>query len=170
MLRHDKSRRDRRLAGGWLRLIAALVFVTLGGVAAPAKTWDHIANIKASAVHLAQLQGSKGALGAFEFIAACYKTHELASDYGAPLEACLVQDYILSRVTAAVYAKLPTADRERMGVPAPNVLISSMLGRIGGAMSKYKLKQADAEKLIVDIDRHGMPEFTRLRFPTAGQE
>ena len=134
-------------------------------IRAHAKTWDHIANIKTAALHLAQLQASKGALGAFEFIANCYKTHELAEYYGAALEGCLVQDYINSKVTAAVYAKLPAAERERMGLPVPDEMVKSMLGRVGSAMAKYKLTQADARKLLADIDKHGVPAFSKARFP-----
>ena len=82
--------------------IAAFAMVALVGSGAHAKTWDHVANIKASAEHLAKLQQAKGALGAFEFIANCYKTHELAEEFGSALEGCLVQDYIHSKITAAV--------------------------------------------------------------------
>lgn len=143
----------------------ALAFVTLVGSGAHAKTWDHVANIKASAEHLAKLQQAKGALGAFEFIANCYKTHELAEEFGSALEGCLVQDYIHSKITAAVYAKLPPAERERLGIPGPDELVRGMLGRFGGAMAKYKLKEADARKLIADIDKHGVPVFSKMRFP-----
>lgn len=145
-------------------LIAALLILTMP-VSARAKTWDHVANIKTAAVHLSELQKTRGALGAFEFIAACYQTHELAEDFGAPLEACLVQDYIHSKLTAAIYAKLSAAERTRMGAPSPEEMVASMLRRFGGTFARYKLKEADARKLIADIDKHGIPEFTKARFP-----
>ncbi len=155
-----------RMAMSALLMSAPLI---LASTDAQAKTWDHVANIKASAEHLAKLQQAKGALGAFEFISNCYKTHALAEEFGSALEGCLVQDYIHSKITAAVYARLPVSDRERMGIPVPDELVRAMLARVGGAMAKYKIKEADARKLIADIDKHGLPVFTKLRFPK-GQE
>ena len=147
-------------------IMAAAAALLVGGSASAApRTWDHVANIKTAAVHLSELQKTRGALGAFEFIAACYQTHELAEDFGAPLEACLVQDYIHSKLTAAIYAKLPAAERTRMGAPSPEEMVASMLRRFGGTFARYKLKEADARKLIADIDKHGIPEFTKARFP-----
>lgn len=147
--------------------VIAAVLASTAAVAAP-KSWDHVANIKAAAVNVAKLQQAKGALGSYEFISACYKTHRLAEDFSAALEGCLVQDYIHSKVTAAVYDKLPAAERQRMGLPSPDELVNGMLGRFGGAFSQYKLSEADARKLIADIDKHGMPEFTKARFPKKG--
>lgn len=162
---HRAVSRSRRGAAVRVVFATALAVVALGGAGADAKTWDHVANIKASAEHLAKLQQAKGALGAYEFIASCYKTHELAEEFGSALEGCLVQDYIHSKVTAAVYSRLPEGERQRLGVPAPEDLVRSMLGRVGGAMAKYKLKEADARKLLADIDKHGVPVFTKARFP-----
>ena len=132
---------------------------------AQSKLWDQTANIKSSALHLAGLQQAKGALGTYEFIANCYKTHELNSKYGAALEGCLVQDYIHSKVTAAVYAKLPVAERVRMSLPDPHEMVDTMLKRVGGAMGNYKIAEADARKFVAAVEAVGIPAFAKARFP-----
>ena len=134
---------------------------------AKGKEWDHIANIKSSATQLAQLQIAKGAQGTYEFIAACYKTHSLNSEFGAALEGCLVLDYIHSNVTAAVYAKVDPQERGRMGMPEPRELVGTMLKRVGDAMANYKITEAEARKFIADVDKYGTPVFTKARFPKA---
>ena len=153
----------------WSARRAALVAAALlcGSLAAEAKTWDRVANIKASAEHLAMLQQSKGALGAYEFIANCYKTHELNSSYGAALEGCLVQDYIHSKVTAAVYAQLPVTERDRLGLPNPEEMVSTMLKRVGNAMANYKITEVDARKFVAQVEAVGVPTFAKARFPKA---
>lgn len=154
----------------WMRSIAATGMVLLAipfASADAAKPWNRTTNIKSAATHLAQLQASKGALGAYEFISACYQTHRLAAEFSAPLEACLVQDYIHSKITAAVYERLPPEERSKMGLPSPKELVEAMLRRFGNTMAGYKFKEADARKLIADIDKHGIPEFTKTRFPAA---
>lgn len=164
---NDKSAATMR----WVLRPAAVLALALVAMAGrgEAKSWNQVANIKASAVKLAELQVAKGALGTFEFIANCYRTHELAEKFGASLQGCMVQDYIHSRITAAVYAKLPESERQRMGVPGPDDLVNGMLGRVGATMAKYKLTQADAEKFIADIDKHGIPAFTKARFPNTAE-
>jgi hypothetical protein len=151
----------------WVRIAGTIVLATLLATAAQAQSvkWDHVANIKASAVALAELQQAKGALGTYEFIANCYKTHELGSKYGAPLEGCLVLDYLHSKVTAAVYARLPADERTRMGLPEPDALMGAMLKRVGDAMAAYKMAEADARKFVADIETHGFPVFAKARFP-----
>jgi hypothetical protein len=150
-------------------LSALLTFAAPVPASAQATKWDRIANIKASAVALSNLQQAKGALGAFEFIANCYKTHELASTYGASLEGCLVMDYLHSKVTAAVYANVEPANRNKMGLPEPDELVGTMLKRVGGAMAAYKVTEADARKFVGDIETHGMPAFAKARFPKAAE-
>ncbi len=155
----------------WSRVLSAAFVVALTVLPGRvhAKTWDHVANIKAAAVHLAQLQQAKGASGTYDFISACYQTHELAEEFSAPFEGCLVQDYLHSKVTAAVYSKIPAEERSKMGAPSPEELVGAMLRRFGAAFARYKLKEADARKLIADIDKHGIPAFTKARFPAKAE-
>lgn len=148
----------------WVAGVAALVAAS-GQTDAASKSWDHVANIKAAAAHLAQLQIAKGALGAYEFIDACYKTHELAEEFAAPLEGCIVQDWIHTRITAAVYAGLPPDQRAKMGSPSPEELESGMRRRVGYILTKFKVKQEDAEKLTRQIVEYGVPSYKAARFP-----
>jgi hypothetical protein len=141
--------------------------ITAASTYGQAKTWDRTANIKSSAVSLAQMQQTKGAMGAFQFIANCYKTHELNSKYGQALEGCLVQDYIHSRITAAVYSKLPPGEIARMGLPVPDEMVAGMLKRLGQAMGKYNITEADARKFVAQVEAVGMPTFAQARFPKA---
>lgn len=143
----------------------ALGLAAAGLAHAQGVAWDRPANIETAAVHLADLQRGKGAMGAYQFISACYQTHQLAGSFGAPLEACLVQDYINSKITAAVYDKVPAAERQKMGLPEPQELVGTMLQRFGRAMAAYKLTEADARDLIAQIDQRGIPAFVAARFP-----
>ncbi len=136
-------------------------------VEAKPKAWDRTANIKASAISLAQLQQSKGAMGAYQFIANCYQTHALNSDYGSALEGCLVQDYIHSKVTAAVYSNLPVGERVRLDLPAPDELVGAMLKRVGAALAQYKISEVDARKFVAQVETVGVPTFAKARFPKA---
>ena len=135
-------------------------------VSAKPRTWDRTANIKASAIALAALQQAKGAMGAYQFIANCYQTHALNSEYGAALEGCLVQDYIHSKVTAAVYSNLPAGERERLDLPVPNELVDAMLKRVGAALAQYKISEVDARKFVAQVDAIGVPTFAKARFQT----
>ncbi len=150
-------------------IVLGLAFMLLAAPAAvgQTKSWDHIANIKSSAVALAGLQQSRGALGAYQFIASCYATHELNSRFGAALEGCLVQDYIHSKMTAAVYAKLPPGERQRLNLPVPEDLVAAMLKRVGNAMANYKITEVDARKFVAQVEAVGVPTFTKARFPKA---
>jgi hypothetical protein len=154
-----------RLRLAWAALPILILAATTSF--AQSKSWDQTANIKSSALHLASLQQAKGALGAYEFIANCYKTHELNSKYGAALEGCLVQDYIHSKVTAAVYAQLPVAERERLSLPDPQEMVATMLKRVGKAMGNYKIAEADARKFVAAVETVGIPTFAKARFPQA---
>lgn len=150
-------------------VVAALAAVLLAAPAHAQKTsWDRVAHIKKSAEQLADLQKARGAIGAYEHIAACYKTHSLASNYGQAFEGCIVLDYIHSKVTAAVYERLPADDRQKMGAPEPSVLVGAMSQRISGGLSQYKVAEKDARALIALIDKHGMPAFTSARFGKDG--
>lgn len=127
--------------------------------------WDQVANIKEAATRLAELQQARGVTGAFQFISACYKTHTLASDYSRALEGCLVQDIIHSSVTALVYSRLSPQQRAETRVPEPDLLTRSMAGRVVGALGQYQRTDADAQALIKLVNLHGMPVYSKARFP-----
>jgi hypothetical protein len=78
-----------------------------------------------------------------------------------------VQDYIHSKVTAAVYAQLPVAERERLSLPDPQEMVATMLKRVGKAMGNYKIAEADARKFVAAVETVGIPTFAKARFPQA---
>lgn len=160
---------QRRSAAHAASLVIALVWATSALPALAAKpAWDQVGNIKQTAVRLAELQKARGAEGAYKFISDCYKTHTLGSSYSQGLESCLVLDIIHSKVTAAVYSRLDPAKRQEMQLPEPDALTSSMSRRVVSALKQYDITAGEMERFVKLVDTHGMPEFTRARFPDAG--
>lgn len=156
------------MRGGFGALLMALCLGMIAAGPAPAlakETWDHVANIKDAAKRLADLHKREGSAGVLKFLDACYRTQMLSSKYTQGLELCMAQDYMHSQILARIYAKIPQADRVRMGVPAPEDIAKSMGQRFVAAFSQYKIgiKQADAFKKMVDKD--GMPIFVQSVFP-----
>lgn len=156
------------MRGGFGALLMALCLGMIAAGPAPAlakETWDHVANIKDAAKRLADLHKREGSAGVLKFLDACYRTQMLSSKYTQGLESCMAQDYMHSQILARIYAKIPQADRVRMGVPAPEDIAKSMGQRFVAAFSQYKIgiKQADAFKKMVDKD--GMPIFVQSVFP-----
>jgi hypothetical protein len=146
--------------------VVAAVVAALLATPAPAKpAWDQVANIRKSAELLAELQRSRGALGAFQHIASCYRTHELASSYTAAFEGCLVLDYIHSKITAAIYNEVPADERQRIGAPDPETMIATMSRRIVGGFAHYKIADAEGRAFIGLVEKHGLPVYTKARFP-----
>lgn len=148
--------------------VAALVLSAALPALAAKPAWDQIGNIRQAAARLAELQKARGAEGAYKFISDCYKTHTLGSAYSAGLESCLVLDIIHSKVTAAVYARLDRAKRQELQLPEPDVLTSSMSRRVVSALKQYDITAGEMERFVRLVDTHGMPEFTKARFPEAG--
>jgi hypothetical protein len=147
-------------------MLLALALLAAGSTALAAKPgWDQLANIKVAAERLAQLQRARGALGTFKFISDCYRTHGLASAYSEYFEACIVQDYIHSILTASVYQRIPKDARERMGAPEPDALVAAMKHRISEAFARYKVPPAEARAFILLIDQQGLKVFGEARFP-----
>ena len=149
-------------------LLMAFCLIAVAGGPAPAlakETWNHVANIKDAAKRLAALHRREGSAGVLKFLDACYRTQMLSSEFSQGLESCMAQDYMHSQVLARIYAKIPQAERVRMGVPAPEDIAKGMGQRFVAAFSQYKIsiKQAEAFKRMVDKD--GMPLFMKAVFP-----
>jgi hypothetical protein len=154
--------------GGFRGLLIALLFGAVAAAPVPSlakETWDHVANVKDAAKRLADLHKREGSAGVLKFLDACYRTQMLSSKYTQGLESCMAQDYMHSQVLARIYAKIPQAERVRMGVPAPEDIAKGMGQRFVAAFSQYKIsiKQAEAFKRMVDKD--GMPLFMKAVFP-----
>ncbi len=146
----------------WLRAVAAAL-IALSALQAAAKPgWDQ--------ARLAQLQRSGGLTGAYQFISACYKTHGLASAYSQPFEACIIQDYILTKMTAAVYQRLTEDARQKLGAPEPQSMLAAMSRRVSLAFAQYKISEADARSLLTRTEREGLPVFAKATFPQGQPE
>ena len=153
------------------RLLAAVIAViamTLGATpqaSAAKETWNHSTNIKDAAKRLGELQRREGSAGVLKFLDACYRTQMLASDYSAGLESCMAQDYMHSQVLAQIYARIPQAERVRMGTPAPEDIARSMGQRFGAVFKQYNISQKEADTFRRMVDKDGMPIFLKSVFP-----
>lgn len=149
-------------------LLVALFLGVMTVASAPSlakETWDHVANIKDAAKRLAALHKREGSAGVLKFIDACYRTQMLSSSYTQGLESCLAQDYMHSQVLAQIYARIPQADRVRMGVPAPEDIANGMGRRFVAAFQQYKLGVKKAEEFKRLVDKNGLPIFVKSVFP-----
>jgi hypothetical protein len=133
-------------------------------------TWDQAANIRDAAARIAKLQRAQGAQAAMNFIDACYRTHSLAEAYSAPFEACIAQDYLLTKTLTQIYSRLPPEARQKLKAPSPEALAQAMGHRVVAAFSQYKVPAADAEAFKKLVDEHGAPVFLRIVFPGAAKE
>ena len=127
--------------------------------------WDQAGNIKEAAKRLAVLHRTEGSQGVVKFLDACYKTHTIAAEYTAGLEACMAQDYIHSRVLAEIYAKLPEEARAKLHAPSAAFIANTMNARFAAIVTQYKISQPDADTLRKSFDKHGLPIFIKSAFP-----
>ena len=145
-------------AGGaaWLAVIASVA-------AQPAL--DRAGNIEKAAAEIAAVQAKSGADGAFAAIEACYR-RELAgaTSLTRELEACMAQDIIMSKVSAAFYASLNPEVRRQAGGPEPEAVTRAMLERVIGAFARFKVPEDDARAFNQIVRTRGMEAY-RARFP-----
>lgn len=132
-----------------------------------AATWDQVATIRGAAERLGRLHRAKGAKAAYELIDNCYKTHSLSDTYGEGFEICITQDYLETRTLMQVYSHMPPEALQKLGVPSPQQLASSMGQRVSTAFRHYKKSQAYADTLKRLVDEHGFPVFIAIVFPEA---
>ena len=145
------------------------ILALLAGLASPAlaeKIWDHTANVKANAQRAADLQQARGALGTFEYIASCYKTHSLASEFGSAIEGCMVVDYINSVSLSSVYARMTPEQRVETRVPDPSAIMTSMSQRLAATFQQYKLPKERFEAFGKLVEAEGLPVYSKARFKT----
>lgn len=145
----------------------AVLAVGLAVTAAPARaerSWDHAANVRSHAKRTAELQKVKGALGTFEFIESCYKTHSLATEFNPALEGCMVVDYLHSVSLATVYARMSAEQRAEAKVPEPDAITKSMGLRLAATFQQYKLSKERFEAFGRLVERVGVPEYSKSRF------
>lgn len=155
-------------ASRWLKLTAVALALGTGAPASPhaaSISWDRATNIKGAAERLVGILKERGAPGTYKFISDCYGTQTLAEKYGAGLEACIAQDYMLSEVLAAIYSRIPPEKRKEMGVVEPQQLAVAFSRRAGSALAQYKLTEADGLALKKLVDQHGLPLFVQATLP-----
>jgi len=145
----------------------ALTLPAVAHAAAPTYDWDRVANVKAAAEQIGQIQASQGADKAFVFITNCYKTHGLGSSYSKYFEGCIAQDLMLMEALAAIYSRVDPAVLRRSGSPSVDQLQAALNQRIGGAYATYKIPPTEAQALKKIVDTHGMPVFLKIVFPKA---
>jgi hypothetical protein len=157
-----------RTRKGILTIVVTAAFAAAGTAACAAfekPDWDQKANIKEAALRLAELQRTKGASRAFEFIDACYRTQSLNSNYTKGFEACIAQDYLETQVLALVYSRLPPESLKKMGAPTPQFLADSMGKRITQAFATYQVPNSEVEHFRKLVDEEGFPVFFEALFP-----
>jgi hypothetical protein len=146
----------------------AVMAVLLGsGAAVAAPDWDRVANIKGAAAQIGDIQAREGADRAFKFIAACYRTHGLASKYSKAFEGCIAQDYMQSRALALVYERVEPEQLRRIGAPSAADVMSTLKNRLGAAFGKYAIPSAEGQDFLRLVETHGMPVFVKAVFKKA---
>ncbi len=150
------------------RMVAAIAILTgLSCPATAAPDWDRVANVKAAAQQIGEIQARGGAEQAFKFITACYKTHGLASKYSKAFEGCIAQDVMLMQALSLIYDRVDPALLEKRGAPTPAQLQRSLNQRVSGAFAQYEIPATEAPVLQKLISQHGMPIFVKIVFPDA---
>jgi len=142
-----------------------VVLISTSPVTHAKPEWDQVANIKAAAQNIGDIQKRGGADAAYKFIAACYKTHGLSSTYKQAFEGCIAQDYIQSRALALVYQRVPADHLKSIGAPTVEVLIASLQRRLGAAFAQYKIAPADGQAFLKIVEAQGLPVFMKAVFP-----
>jgi hypothetical protein len=70
-----------------------------------------------------------------------------------------------SQVLARIYARIPQAERVRMGVPAPEDIANGMGQRFVAAFKQYNISTKEAEAFRKLVDKSGLPIFIKSAFP-----
>lgn len=155
------------LAFVWTAAAAVALTAHAGTVDAGTATWDQPANIREAAERIAKIQRAGGAQAAIQHIDACYRTHGLASNYSAPFEGCIAQDYLQTKILTQIYSRLPAEQLQKLRAPTPDAMAQAMGRRVVAAFSQYKVSAASADAFKVMVDKHGLPVFLKIVFPNA---
>ncbi|MFN0218420.1 MAG: hypothetical protein ACKVP4_06365 [Hyphomicrobium sp.] len=148
-------------------MAAALAVAIAASPAAAAIDWDRAANIKDAATRLVQMHRRQGSPGVLKFLDACYRTHMLANEFGAGLEACLAQDYMHSNVLVQIYARVPPEQRAKNKNPSAGDIAKSLGERFVVAFAQYKMTSDDVAAFKKLVDKYGLPIFLKGVFPNA---
>jgi len=144
-------------------IVAACVMVF--GQARAGET-DRIANIERAASEIGTIEAANGADGAMAAVQQCYASELPAASSLTPrLEACMTQDLIVSKVSAAFYGRLDADMRKRIGSPEPDEIRAAMVGRVVGVFARFKVAEADGVSFNALVDRYGVAAYAKARFP-----
>jgi hypothetical protein len=152
-------------------LRAAWVATVVIGVAQAQSVPDRVSNVEKASAEIAAIQAKNGADGAFAAINECYKREvaRATTSLTRELEACMAQDIIISKVSAAFYAqlsaRLPPEARKKGGSPDPEVIMKAMTQRVLGTFSRFKVREPEATAFGQIVETKGMEAYGRARFP-----
>lgn len=145
--------------------MALAAFAMSAAASAAPGNWDHEENIKDAAERLVKLHRRSGSAGVLKFLANCYRTHRIASEFTKGLEACMAQDYMHTKVLTSIYARLPDAELEKRGAPTATRIASDMNARFVSSFMQYKVTVADAEDFKKIVEKVGFPIFVKGVLP-----
>jgi|SRR5215471_15251050 len=149
---------------GFRWVACAATFVT--GIAAAQSVPDRVSNIEKAAAEIAVIQSKTGADGAFAVINECYRREVAgATSLTRDVEACVAQDIIVSKVSAAFYARLNPEGRRMVGAPEPEAVLKAMAARVTGAFARLKVPENEARAFNQIVETKGMEAYGRARFP-----
>jgi hypothetical protein len=145
----------------------AIVLAILGtDVAAQTAVSDRVRNVENAAAEIGAIQKKNGSDGAFAAINECYKRELAHATALTPrLEACMAQDIVVSRVTAAFYSSISAEGRRKAGGEEPEAVLKAMNGRVVGTMARFKIPQDEALAFSAIVKTRGMEAYGRAQFP-----
>ena len=138
-------------------------------LAAGKPDWDRVANVKAAAQQIGEIQAHQGADKAFKFINDCYKTHGLAAAYSKAFEGCIAQDLMLMEALAAIYGRVDPQVLRKSGAPSVDQLQATLNQRLSSAYATYSMPVSEGIELKKIVDTHGLPLFIKIVFPKSGE-
>lgn len=141
---------------------ATVLSLAMSGLAHAQLSPARVANVEKAAADLAAIHLKSGANGAFAAIDECY-TRELARAAWLTLElqACMAQDIIAAKVTAAVLGDFAPGSRNLGGGPRPFLMTSAMIDRVGGTFARFQILEEDAQAFTMLVDTRGMAAYNR---------
>lgn len=146
--------------------IALISALSLTGFAPNAQDNARIENVRAAARQLAETEKAKGLGGAFTAMRECYG-REMPQSFlmTRPLEQCVAQDMIISRVLAEFSTGLSPEGRKANNAPDPQATMQAMIERTIDVFTRMRVTPEDA-KVFTDIVRvHGMDAYGKVRYP-----
>jgi hypothetical protein len=154
------------VAARWVFRCVACAATVMTGIAAAQSVPDRVSNVEKAAAEIAAIQARTGADGAFAAINQCYRRDVAgATSLTRQVEACVAQDIIVSKVSAAFYASLNPEGRRMGGGPEPEVVMKAMAERVVAAFRRLKVPEDDARAFHRIVETKGMEAYGRARFP-----